>query len=179
MARHPKLTDLQLILLTTATQRDHGSLFPVAESVAKHAERIGKAIPTLLKRSLIEERPTRDRRIAWREQDDQPIGVFVTPAGRRLIEPAGDAAESVAYDTGTPKSQKKNGAETVRKRSKAELVLGLLRRPNGATLNELVTATCWLPHTTRAALTGLRKKGHVVEKTKRDDATCYRIAEVA
>jgi len=46
-------------------------------------------------------------------------------------------------------------------------------------VHELVTATGWLPHTTRAALTGLRKKGHVVEKTKRDDATCYRITEVA
>ena len=36
-----------------------------------------------------------------------------------------------------------------------------------------------LPHTTRAALTGLRKKGHAVDKFKRDDVTCYRIAAVA
>jgi hypothetical protein len=42
-----------------------------------------------------------------------------------------------------------------------------------------MAATGWLPHTTRAALTGLRKKGHVIEKTKRDDATCYRIEAVA
>jgi hypothetical protein len=41
----------------------------------------------------------------------------------------------------------------------------------------MVEATGWLPHTTRAALTGLRKKGHVLEKSKRDDATCYRIVE--
>lgn len=30
----------------------------------------------------------------------------------------------------------------------------------GASLDELAGATGWLPHTTRAALTGLRKKGH-------------------
>ena len=38
-----------------------------------------------------------------------------------------------------------------------------------------MAATSWLPHTTRAALTGIRKKGHEVERMKRDDATCYRI----
>ncbi|HKX80142.1 MAG TPA: DUF3489 domain-containing protein [Novosphingobium sp.] len=41
----------------------------------------------------------------------------------------------------------------------------------------MVDATGWLPHTTRAALTGLRKKGHVIEKSKRDDVTCYRVVE--
>lgn len=61
--------------------------------------------------------------------------------------------------------------------SKISLVLQLLRREDGATLAELVEATGWLPHTTRAALTGLRKKGHSLEKTKRSDATCYRIVE--
>lgn len=61
--------------------------------------------------------------------------------------------------------------------SKIEQVLTLLRRPDGATLPELAAATGWLPHTTRAALTGLRKKGHVLAKDKRGDATCYRIAE--
>ena len=30
------------------------------------------------------------------------------------------------------------------------------------TLAELIAATGWLPHTTRAALTGLRKRGYAV-----------------
>lgn len=62
--------------------------------------------------------------------------------------------------------------------SKISTVLELLRREQGATLAELVDATGWLPHTTRAALTGLRKKGHNLEKCKRGDVTCYRIIEV-
>ena len=33
----------------------------------------------------------------------------------------------------------------------------------------------WLPHTTRAALTGLRKKGHAIERFRGDDETRYRI----
>ena len=52
----------------------------------------------------------------------------------------------------------------------------MLRRAEGAKLNELVAATGWLPHTTRAALTGLRKKGHSIEKATRDGATAYMIA---
>ena len=56
-------------------------------------------------------------------------------------------------------------------------MLELLGRDEGATLAELITATGWLPHTTRAALTGLRKKGHVLARSKRDDTTCYRLVQ--
>jgi hypothetical protein len=43
-------------------------------------------------------------------------------------------------------------------------VVGLLQRDNGATLDEVIAATGWLPHTSRAALTGLRKRGYAIEK---------------
>ena len=59
--------------------------------------------------------------------------------------------------------------------NKTTTVVALLTRPDGATLAELIAATGWLPHTTRAALTGLRKRGHEIERFNRDDATCYRI----
>lgn len=65
------------------------------------------------------------------------------------------------------------------KNTKIALVRTLLGRDEGATLAELVKATGWLPHTARAALTGLKKKGTVLEKSKRGDVTCYRIVEAA
>ena len=37
-----------------------------------------------------------------------------------------------------------------------------LQRADGATIVDLTEATGWLPHTTRAALTGLRKRGYTV-----------------
>jgi hypothetical protein len=178
VANNPKLNDLQLILLSTAAQRDDGCVFPVAGSIAKDKDRVRKAVQSLLKRSFVEEGPTTDRRLSWREHDDRPIALFITAAGRSLIDRRDDDAETGAGGERMPESDK-TSVEKVRTGSKKDLVLGLLRRADGATLGELVTATGWLPHTTRAALTGLRKKGHVVEKTKRDDATCYRIAEVA
>lgn len=70
-------------------------------------------------------------------------------------------------------------APTPRGPSKIDQVVGLLRRTSGATLAELILATGWLPHTTRAALTGLRKKGHVIDKTSREGVTFYSIAAAA
>jgi hypothetical protein len=63
--------------------------------------------------------------------------------------------------------------------SKISLVVDLLRREQGASLDEMVEVTCWLPHTTRAALTGLKKKGHVIDKAKVDGVTRYTIVAVA
>ena len=51
----------------------------------------------------------------------------------------------------------------------------MLQRKAGATLAQLAEATGWLPHTTRAALTGLRKKGHVITASKVDGISLYRI----
>lgn len=50
--------------------------------------------------------------------------------------------------------------------SKSAAVLAMLQRPEGATLDQIVIATGWLPHTTRAALTGLKKKGHKIISDK-------------
>lgn len=63
--------------------------------------------------------------------------------------------------------------------SKAEVVLMLLGRPDGASLDELVAATGWLPHTTRAAMTGLKKKGHQITRTKVEGISRYTVAEAA
>lgn len=48
--------------------------------------------------------------------------------------------------------------------TKAQTVLTLLARAKGASLAALIDASGWLPHTVRAALTGLRRKGHVIER---------------
>jgi hypothetical protein len=64
--------------------------------------------------------------------------------------------------------------------TKQNLIIGLLQREEGASLGQLVEATGWLPHTTRAALTRLRQSGHDLQKEKRDTGeTLYRIAAPA
>jgi DNA-binding MarR family transcriptional regulator len=58
--------------------------------------------------------------------------------------------------------------------SKTAQVVALLIRDEGATLQQLIDATGWLPHSTRAALTGLKKKGYVVSSDKLEGARTYR-----
>lgn len=88
---------------------------------------------------------------------------------RMAREPQRDAAQ--AQDANPVTSEPAPAAE--KKPSKTSLVLGLLSRPEGAGLAQLVGATGWLPHTTRAALTGLKKKGHTIEQRKVDQRTTY------
>lgn len=60
--------------------------------------------------------------------------------------------------------------------TKRSQLIGLLKREGGASTAELATTLGWLPHTTRAALTGLRKKGHVISKVKTANGTRYSLA---
>jgi DNA-binding MarR family transcriptional regulator len=55
-------------------------------------------------------------------------------------------------------------------------VIDLLGRKKGAGIEELASATGWLPHTTRAALTGLRKRGYAIERSRSEQGgSVYRI----
>jgi hypothetical protein len=64
--------------------------------------------------------------------------------------------------------------------SKLARVINLLQRSNGATIPILTEATGWLPHTTRAALTGLRKRGYAVVRARVGAGdSVYRIAGAA
>lgn len=75
-----------------------------------------------------------------------------------------DKNESCAVQTEPKPSNKISG------------VLELLTRAEGATLEQMVAATGWLSHTTRAALTGLKKKGHAVTSDKVNGVRTYRVA---
>ena len=61
--------------------------------------------------------------------------------------------------------------EGVREGSKTEEVLGLIKRPGGAPMKELMKATGWLPHSVRGFLSGTvgKKMGLAVTSTKGKD----------
>lgn len=64
--------------------------------------------------------------------------------------------------------------------SKRDQLIALLKRDEGATLDEMTMLTGWLPHTVRASLTGLKKAGHVVEREKLEGSPSrYRIVDAA
>lgn len=60
---------------------------------------------------------------------------------------------------------------------KKQQLVALLSRAEGATIVELTSAMGLLPHSARAALTGLRKKGHQIVKSTRDGVSCYSLED--
>ena len=66
-------------------------------------------------------------------------------------------------------------AATARPTSKQATIAAMLRQRNGTTIAELIAVTGWQSHSIRAALTGLRKAGHQIDR-QRDDTgvTRYR-----
>ena len=60
--------------------------------------------------------------------------------------------------------------------TKAATVTKLLSRNRGATLADVMSATNWQPHSARAFLSGLRKKGKIlVKEARKDGETSYRL----
>jgi hypothetical protein len=164
----PNLNDAQTFLLSTASQRPSGSVLPLPDGVTP-GTRVTKALAALTASALIEELETTDSDSISRSDGDLRFGLFITAEGLQAIgvEPEHGA---------TPAPQPDMPAATAPRSTKSAAVLALLGRDEGVTLAELIAATGWLPHTTRAALTGLRKKGHAITRAKRDDQTCYTVA---
>ncbi len=104
-------------------------------------------------------------------------------SGRRNFLVAGTAAVAAlslpAFASAATPARASSTSPTHPTSHGATPMSNFVTRPDGATLPDLIAATDWLPHTTRAALTGLRKKGHNIARDKRDGVTCYRIVEAA
>jgi len=67
-----------------------------------------------------------------------------------------------------PKGKKKGDKLAARQGSKTAQILELLKRPGGATLQELMAATEWQPHSIRGFISGTlgKKMGLSVESAK-------------
>lgn len=101
-----------------------------------------------------------------------------TKRKRRMArEPKTSEASAQAAAPAQTEQPQKEKTKVDPKPNKTEKVLALLVRTGGATLDELVEATGWLPHTARAMLTGLRKKGHTIERTKVGGVSRYAVSK--
>jgi Protein of unknown function (DUF3489) len=68
-------------------------------------------------------------------------------------------------------------ADRPRASTKRAVLIGMLERPDGASVAELGQRLGWLPHTVRAAITGLRHAGREVTRSKdAEGQSVYRLA---
>jgi len=79
--------------------------------------------------------------------------------------------------SGQPKrrpAQADKAPVTEKKTIKRDQLAAMLVRDQGATVDQMREATGWLPHTVRAALTGLKKHGYAINSDKVDGLRTYR-----
>ncbi len=75
-------------------------------------------------------------------------------------------------------SKKVNGS--ARRGTKQAILIEMLRRPNGATIEQMTAKTGWQPHSVRGAISGTLKKKlglPVTSETVEGRGRVYRIAE--
>ncbi len=194
MTNKPRLTDLQLVLLSSAAARPDGMLLPPPESIRARGKTLEKTLTKLLGLGLVEECAAATPDQAWRDDGDgRGIALRIAAAGRAalgldeiapdaVIDPApqdsaaGEGARettaAIEVETAPPATPFTPGVKPGTKQAR---LVGYLSRPWGTSIADLTRLLGWQPHTVRAALTGLRKKGYQVTGAKSDDGmTVYR-----
>jgi hypothetical protein len=194
-----KLTDTQLVLLGAAAQRK--DLCLVAPPTLKGAT-ARKVASKLITAGFVKEVRAKANDPIWRrdEESGASYAIKLTAAGAKAIavddaaepEDAGKESDALANRDQAAIPSKLDAKDArpgeamepgpirpsaPRGGSKLPRVIALLERDHGATIEELIAATGWLPHTTRAALTGLRKRGYAVAIDRSDGkrGSFYRI----
>ena len=191
-----KLTDTQLVMMSAASQREDCCLIAPPTLKGGAAQKVANK---LISAGFVKEvKAKAGAPVCRRDESGQPYALKLTTAGAKAIaindgrafEQGDDEGGSLDNaDQTTASSQVAESLPEVaidpapsrpsapRAGSKLMQVIELLRQDHGATIDELIAATGWLAHTTRAALTGLRKRGYAVAIDRSDDkrGSFYRI----
>ncbi|WP_229773762.1 DUF3489 domain-containing protein [Iodidimonas muriae] len=191
-----KLTDTQLLILSAAAQHKDGTVLPLSDRLTLNKGTTTSMLKGLIKKGLIKkgliaERPASVGAEIWRESDDGGhFTLAITDLGLNAIgvEPE-EAVESPSQSKTTmrasspAKRPKESSAAhtkpTAPAGSKQALLIGLLQRKSGATIDEMMAATGWQAHSVRGAISGTIKKkfGQAVTAEKIEGrGRVYRIA---
>ncbi len=189
MATTTKLTDTQRVILAAAGARETGLVLPLPNSLGNNRGTLGVILKSLLTRGLTAERPVQPDEEVWRETEEMGRTTLVISAeGLRVmgIEPTGqviehgDQGSSGAEGGGVSPNQgnaAERGANTAapepdasraafpKDGTKLGAMIVALSKLEGATIEELMQATGWQPHSVRGAISGNLKKKLDLEVT--------------
>ena len=193
-----RLSDTQLVILTAAAQRADLSVLPLPETLKLKGGALNKVMDSLRNKGLIRviETEGRPQRVVLTSEGMAAIGVEREDEGQTTAPAEADTAPTPA-DAGTAadapapatkadsvgrkaraKAAKAKAAKpgkaapaekpTPRTGTKQALMIDLLKRPEGATVEQIAAATGWQHHTIRGAISGALKKklGLTVEATR-------------
>jgi Protein of unknown function (DUF3489) len=188
----PQLSDTQLIILSNAAQHPDRIALPLPERLKGGATKI--VVGSLLAKGLIEEVDAKRGEPVWRETGDgHGVTLVITDAGLAAIGLAPEkplqapqsapkaprARDAAPAPKGSPVSLVDATGRKMRDGTKQALMISMLRRPEGATVAEIVDETGWQQHTVRGAFAGALKKKlglNVVSEKVDGRGRVYRIA---
>ncbi len=190
----PKLSDTQLVILSAAAKRRDGTVLPLPRSLKVNKAAATTVLKTMLKKGLLKERPAAADEAHWREtRDGGRTALAITDAGLQAIGvEVGRKTSQQSPSTKARPTQRSRRAErkpcvakpnrrispaVVRPGTKQALLIDLLKRKKGATIEKIVEATGWQAHSLRAAITRMRQHGFRIERVREDGVSRYRIAK--
>lgn len=136
-----KLTPTQTTILLAAASHPDRIALPLPGNLRGGA--VNMIVKAMLKNGLLEEVDADPRRgeSVWRETGDgHGVTLVATDAGLAAV------------------GQKPQEAKTNRQGTKQAAMIEMLRRSEGATVDEIAAATGWQKHTIRGAMAGALKK---------------------
>jgi DNA-binding MarR family transcriptional regulator len=183
-----KLSDTQAVILSAASQRDDGAVLPLPETLKIKGGAVNKVLGSLKAKGLIEHQgtpcgdlpPLRITRAGLEAIGVEPEGAGAS-ADTAAASKAGTARVVPAKTVGARKGTKSKGKAEVKRGkttpsempapragTKQAQMIELLKRPEGATVEQIAKATGWQKHTIRGAISGALKKklGLNVEATR-------------
>lgn len=191
----PRLTDTQLVILAATaerdTDRDDGAVLPLPASLKINKGAATTVLKSLVARGLIAERPAQHHEESWRDVNDRRMMLVITEAGLEAIGVEPDRRSEVPptdrKTSSRPKSQHDKtklgnrataSPHAIRPGTKLTLLIDLLKRKDGATIDELAKKTDWQNHSVRGAISGTLKMGlDVTTETIEGRGRVYRIAD--
>jgi len=179
-----KLSDTQAVILSAASQRADLSVLPLPETLKLAGGALTKVMESLRNRGLIRVVQTEPKRVVITSEGMAAIGVAEDEANTAPTPADGTAGEIPAETPGAEGQPELTGSDTAvkpaKRKAKAKaakpgtaapadkptpragtkqaLLIELLKRPEGATVEQIAAATGWQHHTIRGAISGALKK---------------------
>ena len=168
-----KWTPTQRNILSVAAQREDRCLESLPTMDGRAARTFGSR---LIEAGFARELKARDGQPVWRhdKESDQDYALKLTASGMKVATEQANIPEhaSSCRAAGLP--------EHPRPTSKLAQLIRLLSHEAGITIEDISKSMGWLPHTTRATLTGLRKRGISIIRQTPDGSgnSIYRIEKI-
>lgn len=161
-----KLNDAKRTILAGAATRTNLHVLPVPVTVKVSEAMVDKMMSELLDAGLVAETAAMRDDVVWREADGGGMTPIVTEAGLAAIGivPGSQPAEQPAPSD---------------KLTKQDSVMALLRRQQGASIEEMMAATGWQSHSVRGWMSGTAKKRLGLEFISEKDADGVRRYHIA